>query len=323
MSLAVVILNWNQAAATIRCVEAVAAWTQVAPAIWVVDNASQDGSRDLIPKQCPRAQVLASDSNLGFAGGNNLALRQILSSRSDVVLLLNNDAVVAEDQVQHLMTELETHPRIGVVGPLLDERRGLPARSAPAFAKPALMGVGRLAQAGQEKIFTAGGRDIARHLGTRHEYSSADLPALIATHRLLDVDYVPGTVALVRAEVFRTVGLFDEDYFFSGEMADFCRRADAQGYASAICSRARAVHELGGGARSTLYRYYTLRNRFLYSRKFYSSRRVLYACLWSAVGLAMAARSLIQGRPAEARAAWHALRDGLAGRFGNRNELFM
>ena len=137
------------------------------------------------------------------------------------------------------------------------------------------------------------------------------------------MDYVPGTVALVRAEVFRRVGLFDEDYIFSGEMADFCRRAGGQGYASAVCPHARATHAPGGGARSTLYRYYTLRNRFLYSRKFYPSRRALFACGWSAVGLAMAARSLIQGRPVEARAAWRALRDGLAGRFGNRNALFM
>ena len=298
MNLAVVILNWNQAAVTIHCVEAVAAWTQVAPDIWVVDNASQDGSRDLIPKQCPTAQVLASDSNLGFAGGNNLALCRIMSYQSDVVLLLNNDAVIAEDQVQRLMTERATHPRVGLVGPLLDERRG------------------------KDKIFTAGGRDIARHLGTRHEEKAADLPALITAHRLLDVDYVPGTVALVRAEVFRKVGLFDEDYFFSGEMADFCRRAGVQGYASAVCTRAWAIHKPGGGARSTLYCYYTLRNRFLFSRKFYPSRRALFTCLWSAVGLAMAARALIQGRPAESRAAWRALRDGLAGRFGHRTELF-
>ena len=305
MNLAVIILNWNQAAATIRCVEDVAAWTHVAPDIWVVDNASRDGSRDLIPKQCPLAHFLASEINLGFAGGNNLALRRIMSSRADVVLLLNNDAVIAEDQVQHLLAELETHPHLGLVGPLLDERRG------------------------SEQVLTAGGRDIGRHLRTRHECPAPDLPALIAMHRLRDVDYVPGTVALVRAEVFRTVGLFDEDYFFSGEMADFCRRAGAQDYASAICTRACATHEPGGGARSTLYRYYTLRNRFLYIRKFYSarsgiypSRHALYACLWSAVGLAMTVRSLIQGRPAEARASWRALRDGLAGRFGNRNAAF-
>jgi len=222
------------------------------------------------------------------------------------VLLLNNDAVIAADQVQHLLAELETHPRLGVVGPLLDERRG------------------------SEQVITAGGRDIARHLRTRHEEKAADLPALIALHRLLGVDYVPGTVAFVRAEVFRAVGLFDEDYFFSGEMADFCRRAGEAGYASAVCTRAWAKHAPGGGARSTLYRYYTLRNRFLYIRKFYParsgmhpSRRALYACLWSAVALAMAARSLVLGHPAEARAAWRALRDGLAGRFGNRNELFL
>ncbi|MFA5344157.1 MAG: glycosyltransferase family 2 protein [Kiritimatiellia bacterium] len=309
MRLSVVILNWNQAAVTIRCVEAVAAWTSVAPDIWVVDNASQDGGRDSIAKQCPTAHVLASDRNLGFAGGNNLALRRIVSTQADAVLLLNNDAAIAEDQVQRLLAEFETHPRLGVVGPILDERRG---RSSPKGFAPA----------GQEQVITAGGRDIARHLGTRHEYRAQDLPSLAVTRRLLDVDYVPGTVAIVRAEVFRKAGLFDEDYFFSGEMADFCRRAGDKGYASAICPRALATHEPGGGARSTLYRYYTLRNRFLYIRKFYPAQRAVYAGVWSAVALAMAARSLMQGRPAEARAAWHALRDGLAGRFGNRNELF-
>jgi GT2 family glycosyltransferase len=299
MNLAVVILNWNQAAATIRCVKTVAAWTNLAPDIWVVDNASQDNSRDVIPRECPAVHFLAGDINLGFAGGNNLALRRIISSPADAVLLLNNDAMIAEDQVQRLLAELETHSCLGVVGPLLDERRG------------------------EEQVFSAGGRDIARHIATRHECPARVLPALITTHRLLDADYVPGAVTLVRAEVFRSVGLFDEDYFFSGEMADFCRRARALGWTSAICTRAWAKHEPGDGARSTLYRYYTLRNRFLYSHKFYPSRRALFICFWSAVALAMAARLLIQGRPAEARAAWRALRDGLAGRFGNRNELFL
>lgn len=296
--MAVIILNWNQAAATIRCIEAVAAWKHLAPEIWVVDNASQDGSRNLIPQQCPAIHFLASESNRGFAGGNNLALRGILSSRSDAVLLLNNDAVISEDQVILLMAELATHAHLGIVGPLLDERRG------------------------QKQVFTAGGRDIARHLVTRHEQTAENLPALIATHQLLEADYVPGTVALVRTEVFRNAGLFDEDYFFSGEMADFCRRAAERGYIRAICTRAWAKHAPGGAARSTLYRYYTLRNRFLYIRKFNRSQRALYTGLWSAIGLAMAARSLAVSQPAEARAAWHALRDGLTGRFGNRNGLF-
>ncbi len=310
MNMSVVILNWNQAAVTIRCVESVAAWTSVAPEIWVVDNASSDGSYDAIRKQCPGAHVLASDRNLGFAGGNNLALREILSTKADVALLLNNDAAINEDQVQRLLTELAEHPRLGIVGPLLDERRGQASPNG-------------LAPAGRKPIFTAGGRDIARHRGTRRECPAADLPALIALHRLISVDYVPGTVALIRVEVLRAVGLFDEDYFFSGEMADLCRRAGEKGFDRAICTRACAQHDPGGAARSTLYRYYTLRNRFLYIRKFYPSRRVRYACFWSAVGLAMTLRSLIQCRPAEARAAWQALRDGLAGRFGNRNELFL
>lgn len=299
MNLAVIILNWKQAAATVSCVQAVAAWQRLAPAIWVVDNASPEGSGDLL--RCPAAAVLASAVNLGFAGGNNLALRSILASKTETVLLLNNDAQIAEDQVQELLSELAAHPRLGIVGPLLRE------------------------VVGREQIFSAGGRDIARHLSTRDKHPWTELPALVATHRLLEVDYVPGTVALIRAEVFRRVGFFDEDYFFSGELADFCRRARAQGFQSAICSRAWATHLTARGDRTrlTLYRYYTLRNRFLYIRKYYAPQgRALFASFWSIAGLAMAARLLVQGRFAEARAALLALRDGLSGRFGNRNELF-
>ncbi|MBI2441835.1 MAG: glycosyltransferase family 2 protein [Lentisphaerae bacterium] len=307
MKLAVVILNWNRIAATLESVKALAGWTEIAPAIWVVDNSARDLSANAIAQHCPAAQVLSSAVNLGFAGGNNLALRQIAETSAEAVLLLNNDAQIDEDQVQELLRELAAHPRLGIVGPLLKERNG-----------------------GGQMMITAGGREIAWHLGTRRRCPQPELPALIITHQLLDVLYVPGTVALVRLEAFRRAGFFDEDYFFSGEMADFCRRARALGFASAVCTRAWATHTPGkDNIRSTLYRYYALRNRFLYVRKFYSgwrgicpSRRLLLACFWSGIALAMAAWLLVRGRWAETRAACLALRDGVAGRFGNRNALF-
>ena len=92
---------------------------------------------------------------------------------------------------------------------------------------------------------------------------------------LLDVDDVPGTVALVRRQVFERVGLLDEAYFFGGEMADLCHRARLCGFRSVTDPGARAQHDLDRSSetRQTLHRYYIVRNRFLFVRKHYPRRR--------------------------------------------------
>lgn len=295
MKLAVIILNWNQAAATIRCVDSVQAWKRVMPAVWVGDNASNDGSRETIPRSCPAVSYIYGAVNLGFAGGNNVALRKLVAGGTDAVLLLNNDAVIGEDQVLSLLENLRANPRLGIVGPLLEERHG------------------------NRRMIVAGGRDMARCPRTR--IIRPDKPAGAAL--LSPVDYVPGAAAMIRVDLLRSVGLFDEDFFFSGELADLCRRSRAAGWACAVSSSALATHAPAGGAlRATLYLYYTLRNRFLFVRKHEPGNiRRLFA-FWLGVGALMAALALLRGRPAQARAAWLALRDGLAGRYGNRNELF-
>lgn len=297
MRLAVVVINWNSAAETVACAHSVTAWTRLAPVLWVVDNASHDDSADIIARQCPRARLIRSDVNRGFAGGNNLALHRALEEGSESVLLLNNDAVIDEDNVARLIASLADDPRLGVVGPVLRDE---------------LQGVGRI---------SAGGRDISRHIVSRivETRSAHDLSEAPALRR---VDYVPGTVALIRADLFRTVGLFDEEYFFGGELADFCLRARHHGYESAIDVRVIATHSLDRSAelRSTLHVYYIVRNRFLYIRKFRPNQKLPLYGFWTAYGLILLAKNLLGGRCRTARAVRLALLDGLAGRFGGQNE---
>src|SRR5262245_44872783 len=68
MQLSIVILNWNAAADTIRCVRSIMAWSQLKPAIWVVDNASSDSSAEIIASECPQVHVIRNSHNQGFAG---------------------------------------------------------------------------------------------------------------------------------------------------------------------------------------------------------------------------------------------------------------
>jgi hypothetical protein len=278
----------------------------------VVDNASNDSRRDLIPQSCPVVSYIYNERNLGFAGGNNAALRRIISSESEAVLLLNNDAVISEPHLVQLLAALDENPRLGVVGPLLEARQG------------------------SRRTISAGGRDIARFPQTRIVYppggraASHGASVCVETPdgRPMDANslrvaaYVPGTAVVIRTSLLRSVGLLEEAYFFSGEMADFCRRAQSAGWTCAISPQALALHAPAGGRlRDTLYRYYNLRNRFLFIRRHEPARRRLFG-FWLGCGAAMAARAILCGRPAAARAVLLALRDGLAGRFGNRNDLF-
>ena len=118
--------------------------------------------------------------------------------------------------------------------------------------------------------------------------------------------------------------MLDENYFFSGEIADFCKRVRDAGYRVCIDLKVQARHHSDHAEplRKTLYVYYSLRNRFLYVRKHHRGMRALYFLYWFGVGTLMIGRALIKGQLAKARAICLALLDGLAGRYGNQNAKF-
>lgn len=287
----VVVVNWNAAADTLRCVRALQSWSQIRPTIWVVDNASCDGSADLLQQVCPEIHLIRNQHNLGFAGGNNVALAAIIE-RSDVpILLLNNDATIEEGSVRRLLGTLYANDRIGAVGPLLFD-------------------------AGQQgRLLSAGGRDIALHPNSHLQHIRSGPAAR-------KVCYVPGTALLIRAALLRAVGLLDERYFFSGEIADLCARARARGYGCLVDAQARAYHDLGRSTpfRETVHVYYSVRNRFLYARKFHRRCRYALYAFWLSYGLGMSIKARLSGNRAKARAIRLALADGMIGRFGAQNE---
>ena len=280
------ILNWNAWEEVRDRALEVSAWNRLLPDLWVVDNGSAGGEISRLRAALPRARVLDAGRNLGYGGGANLALREVATP---FVLLLNHDAGLDERTALELMALLERRGDAAVAGPALTDRTG--------------------------EIEALGGRDIGRHVRTHRrpgengEDSREDAIA---------VDYVPGTVALLRIEAARQVGGFDERFFFSGEMADLCRRLVDRGWRCLVLPGARAWHHRGGrGARrEALDAYYSLRNRFLYLRKHPAPGR---RTLWALYAVASALRHLLGGRPAHARAQILALAHGLRGRFGDRH----
>jgi len=295
MELAIVILNWNAAADTIGCVRSIISWKRLQPTILVVDNASTDGSPEVVSRECPEVHLIRNSTNLGFGGGNNRGIVEALSLSMGTgdasILLLNNDARIEEDDVIRLLETLQANEQIGLIGPLLFDAEQ------------------------RDKLLAAGSKNPARHHHSHNYRLPTGGPVQI-------VECVPGTVIVVRPEVFREVGLLDEDYFYGSEVADLCLRARQHGYLSAVDTRARAFHELGRSSRfrDTLYSYYIIRNRFLLIRKFHQKWKVLLYAFWTLYSLALSLEVQLSGKVAAARAVRLGLFDGLQGRFGGQNE---
>jgi GT2 family glycosyltransferase len=298
--LSVVLVNWRNEERTIRCIASVRQWQVLKPALAVVDNQSTTSSRKRLAAVLGADELVCSDANLGFAGGNNLGIAHARAN-PPFVLLINSDAMIADNAVRGLLDRLRDHPEIAILGPVLHERHD-----------------------GADRSY-AGGRDIVQHALTRQAVDAREL-AQLPGYPLHDVDYVPGTVMLVRRSLFDEIGLLDERFFFSGEVADFCKRARDRGYRVCIDLAVEAHHNAGEtlqSLRDTLYVYYSLRNRLLYARKHYKPERARYLARWLGLCFGEFGKAIVHGRLGRARAILLAVTHGCTNRFGDRNAAFL
>lgn len=290
MNIAVIVLNWNQSADTLACLRMLRAWSLAPRQIWVVDNASREEDRAQLEVARHEAQFIYNDVNLGFAGGNNRALPQVLARDVEAVLLLNNDATLDRVAVEHMLSVIHAAPNVAIVGAQIFDA------DAPA------------------RLLAAGGRDIALHL-------SSHIMDPLRAGELRDCDYVPGTCALISARVLREVGLLDKDYFFGGEVAAWCQSVRQLGFRCVVDGDARALHSerRSARARQSLHAYYIIRNRFLFASQFHPNQRTRLYLKWTGISLYLTALALTQRNLPRARAVLLGCVDGWAGRYGGQN----
>jgi GT2 family glycosyltransferase len=247
--LAIVILNYNRADLLNDCLHSLFRHpTDCILDVWVVDNASSDESVAMVREHFPQVHLLVSKRNIGFAAGNNLALRRILtdaenlSSHSrenglapqyyppnhqpfsdqnvhrpaDYILLLNNDTVVPQEALDGLVSYLETHEAVGVVGPkLLLPDGSLDLACRRSFPTPV---VSLYRMTGLARVFPRSQR-FGRYNMT---YLDPDIET--------DVDAVVGACMLLRSGVVREAGLLDETFFMYGEDLDWAYRIKQYGW---------------------------------------------------------------------------------------------
>ena len=265
MDLSVIILSYNTKDLLEQALHTVAeAAAGMAAEVFVVDNASRDGSADMVAQNFPKVRLIRNQKNLGFAAGNNVALRRV---EGRYILLLNSDTIVRQDTLRCLMSFLERHPEAGAAGCKilnpdgslqLSCRRGFPT---PIAALSKLFGLSRIFP--NSAIF-------ARYNLTYLDPDDTN-----------EVDALSGSCMMVRKEAMDQAGLLDEDYFFFGEDLDWCFCIREAGWKIFYVPETEIIHFKGESSREeemrVLYRFYEAMSIFA---KKHMQRRYRFFPMW-------------------------------------------
>ncbi len=260
MKLSVVIVNYNVRYYLEQCLDSVLKATKnIEAEVLVFDNHSKDGSVDYLKTRFPQVHFIESNHNLGFARGNNVAIRQ---SQGQYVLLLNPDTFVGEDVLADTLAFMEAHPKAGALGvrmlkntgePALESRRGLPSPMT-AFYK----------MCGLCARFPKSRRFGRYYMG----YLPWDKPS--------QIEVVSGAFCLLRRKVLDDVGLLDEDFFMYGEDIDLSYRVLKGGYENWYFP-ASIMHYKGESTQKSSFRYVHVfyDAMLIFFRKHYSHLNIL------------------------------------------------
>ncbi len=229
MRISVVIPNWNGAKHLLVCLTALRKQTLLPHEIFLVDNASQDDSRDLVARDFPEVTVLALPRNVRFAGACNAGIR---ASTGDAIALLNNDTEADPCWLERVAACFATHPDAGFVASklrLFDQR---------------------------DKLHSAGDFYSRRGVpGNRGVWQVDD--------GRFDTDYVfgaCGAASVYRRDMLNKVGLLDEQFEFSCEDVDLSWRAQLAGYTCAFAHDAIVYHKVSATGGGIINSYYDGRN---------------------------------------------------------------
>lgn len=228
-SLSIIIVNWNTCALLTDCLNAIGAHPPSAPVeVWVVDNASADGSADRVRAQFPEIKLIENRENRGFARANNQA---VVQCSGDYILFLNSDAFVQADTLNAMLALMEAQPGIGALGPRLLNPDGSFQASYAKF--PTLW---------SEWALLTG---LARWTVGSYAPSPRPTPG----ERAHAVDWVPGAALMVRRATLAQVGNLDEAYFMYSEETDLCWRMRQAGWEVWYLPEAVVTHIGGASSR--------------------------------------------------------------------------
>lgn len=289
----IITVHYNEPEMTHRLLQALAEACDESVECIVVDNGSRpEKSVRPLEQQFPQVRFVYSEKNLGFAGGNALALPH---ATGRYLFFLNNDALPAPGAISRLAAFLDSHPRAGAVSPLI-------------LAKAGSEGAAQVLFAGKTRVHPLTGRNrtLGRGATAWHQWS-APMPTA----------YVHGAAMMVRREVLETVGFMDAQYFLYYEELDWGERMRQAGWEMWVVPQARVWHDESHtvGTESPLKVFFLNRNRWRFMWRNRAGWQALAFAVWFfVVAVPMqAVRACYHGQ----RAHLAALRDAVRWVLGN------
>jgi hypothetical protein len=228
MDLSVIIVSWNTCQVLRECLESVQRQRSSASIdVWVVDNASKDGSAEMVRETFPAVHLIENSENVGFARANNVA---VAASSGRYVLLLNSDTVVLPGAFDALIDFLDAHPEAGAAGAHTLNPDG--SLQVSTYPSPTLA---------RELWFLL-------HLDRLRPYGAYDM-AQWSSDQPRAVDAVLGACLIVRQATLDQVGALDPAYFMYSEEIDLCYRIRRAGWRIYWVPQAKIVHYGGQSTR--------------------------------------------------------------------------
>ena len=234
--------------------------------IFVVDNASTDGSQAMVSQDFPDVKLLESPENLGFAAANNLAMRVC---QGDYILLLNSDTRVLPGALGAMVSFMDQNPQTGACGSrLLNPDGSLQFSCSP-----------------EPKLHTEFNRLF--HLGGIRPDGYYNMEGWDLSEPR-QVDVVLGACLMIRRESMQAVGLMDEDYFMYSEEVDYCKRLKDVGWKICWIPKAQVIHYGGQSTRQAATKMFIClyQGKVKYFRKHYGGfHALLYKFILFGAGL--------------------------------------
>lgn len=258
------IVNFNTRDVLRSCLESLMATRGVTIRIYVVDNASSDGTVEMVRDTFPHVQMIANSQNQGFAAANNRVIRQ---ADGRYVLLLNPDTEVPVDVLSAMVSFMDRRPDVGICGPAILSSDGSVqscGESFPTLSREVLQ---------------------SRRLRRLFKRFTRPAPPPVRPAAPFEVDWVGGACLMARRKLVEEIGVLDEQFFLYAEELDWCYRARKAGWKICVLPAIAIVHHRGKSTEqvSEAALAYLTETRLRYYRK---NHGLWYAALVSLVYLA-------------------------------------
>ena len=271
MKLSIIILSWNTGELLKQCLESVISGLFIKELtdykcrveIIVVDNASEDGSCEMVKKEFPEVRLIQNKENLGFAKGNNVGLNE---AKGEYIMILNSDTIIKEGAIEKLVKFLDTNENAAGVMPLLLNKDNSIQKDPIYLRFPSPLFV----FINYNSFF----KKIAVNFFSDLLYSVNDFS------RVSEVEQLSGAAMIIKGDILKSIGGFDETYPYYFEDVDLSFQLRKLGYKLFMDPEAKIIH-LGGQSTKKLIEndgmdkmhYLNFNSLFIFSDKSYSKTK--------------------------------------------------